>query len=169
MKIITNDAVYVQKDDIIHLYQSDLFIPESVFMKFFDGESVVINDSNRYDFVKFEEKPEMEFFQNIDWMIDYNEVKDLNEDEFISVGQKIARDKNELAQIINSMPKSEKQRYMATVNKYELLEHKLYSLRNVLWFKQGHIFIRLPEGIDYPDVYKKEKGIKRILKTIFKK
>ena len=33
MKIITNDAAYVQMNDLMHLNQSDLPIPASVFMK----------------------------------------------------------------------------------------------------------------------------------------
>ncbi len=69
MKIITDNAVYVQKNDIAYLNQIDLAIPASVFMKFF-GNGIVINDSNRYEFVKFEELEEIDFFKGIDRMID---------------------------------------------------------------------------------------------------
>ena len=33
MKIITDSAVYVQKNDIAYLNQTDLAIPASIFMK----------------------------------------------------------------------------------------------------------------------------------------
>ena len=56
MKIITENAAYVQK-----------------------------NDNNRYEFVKFEDKNEIEFFKNLDWMVDYNSVKDLNEEDFLNL------------------------------------------------------------------------------------
>ena len=44
------------------------------------------------------------------------------------------------------------------VTKCDLLEFKFYSLRDVLWFKQGHIPMKLPEG------YAQEKSIKKLLK-----
>ena len=56
MKIITNDSAYVQKNDIAYLNSSDLPIPASIFMKVFGNGVTIINDSNRYDFVKFDEE-----------------------------------------------------------------------------------------------------------------
>ena len=32
----------------------------------------------------------------------------------------------------------------------ELLDFKIYSLRDILWFKQGHIQMELPEDVDIP-------------------
>ena len=37
MKIITDNAVYVQKNDIAYLNQTDLAIPASIFMKIFSS------------------------------------------------------------------------------------------------------------------------------------
>ena len=99
MKIITNNSVFVQKNDIAYLNQSDLAIPASIFMKVFGSGVVIIDDSNRYDFVEFNAPEEIEFFKGIDWMIDYNQVKDLSEKETIALGQSIAEEKNEIAQI----------------------------------------------------------------------
>ena len=80
MKIITDNAAYVQKNDLMYLNSSSLAIPGSIYMKVFGWGITVINDRNRYEFVKFEEDSEIEFFKDIDWMIDYNEVKDLTEE-----------------------------------------------------------------------------------------
>lgn len=44
------------------------------------------------------------------------------------------------------------------VTKCDLLEFKFYSLRDILWLKQGHISIKLPEN-------DKEKILKRNTKT----
>ena len=81
MKIITDSVAYVQKNDIAFLTQTDRAIPASIFMKVFGNGIVIIDDSNRYEFVEFEAPEEIEFFKSIDWMIDYNEVKDLSEGE----------------------------------------------------------------------------------------
>jgi len=56
MKIITSEAVYVQKNDIGFLNQTDLPIPASIFMKVFGNGVTIIDNSNRFEFVKFEEK-----------------------------------------------------------------------------------------------------------------
>ncbi len=169
MKIITDNAVYVQKNDIAYLNQTDLAIPASIFMKVFGNGIVIIDDSNRYEFVKFEVPEEIEFFKGINWMIDYNEVKDLSEEETIALGQSIAEEKNNIAQRFNSMTPEERKENMNMVSQCELLDFKMYSLRNVLWFKQGHIKMELPEGVDLPAGFEQEKGIRKLIKTIFNK
>lgn len=169
MKIITDDAVYVQKNDIIYLTQTDLAIPASIFMKVFGSGIVVIDDSNRYEFVKFDVPEEIEFFKGIDWMIDYNEVKDLSEEETIALGESIAEEKNSIARKFNSMMPEERKENMNMVSQCELLDFKMYSLRDVLFFKQGRLKIELPEGVDLPFGFKQEKGIKKLMKTMFNK
>lgn len=162
MKIITENAVYVQKNDIVYLNNIELAIPASIFMKVFGNGIVIINDSNRYEFVKFEAPEEIEFFKGIDWMIDYNEVKDLSE-EIISLGQSIAEEKNNIAQRFNSMTPEERKENMNMVSQYELLDFKMYSLRDFLWFRQGHIKMKLPKELE------QEKGIRKLIRTIFDK
>ena len=169
MKIITDNAVYVQKNDMIYLNQSDLEIPTSIFMKVFGGGVVIIDDRNRYEFVEFNAPEEIEFFKGIDWMIDFNKVKDLSEKEIIAFGQSIAEERNRIAQKLNSMTQEEIKENMNMVSQYELLDFKMYSLRDVLWFKQGNIKIELPEGVTLPADFKQEKGIKKLIKTMFNK
>ena len=62
-------------------------------MKVFDRDVIIINNRNRYDFVEFDAPEEIEFFKGIDWMIDYNEVKDLSEEGIITLGQSIVKEK----------------------------------------------------------------------------
>ena len=169
MKIITDSVAYVQKNDIAFLTQTDRAIPASIFMKVFGNGIVIIDDSNRYEFVEFEAPEEIEFFKSIDWMIDYNEVKDLSEGETIALGQSIAEEKNNIAQRFNSMTPEERENNMSMVSQCELLDFKMYSLRDVLWFKQGHIKMELPEGVDFPTGFGQEKGIRKLIKTMFNK
>jgi hypothetical protein len=170
MKIITNDAVYVQKNDIALLNSDfDLPIPASIFNKVYGNGIVIIDDQNRYDFVKFEEKSEIEFFKGIDWMIDFNEVKDLNEEEFFSLGQSILDEKNTIARKFNAMSAKEKKKNMHMYTQCELLDFKIYSLRDILWFKQGFIKMTLPDDIDYSVNHIQENVFKRTLKKIFNK
>ena len=79
MKIVTDKAVYIQKNDIIRLSQSYLNIPESVFLQIYATGVIIADDKDKYEFIKIEGDKEIDFFKSIDWIIDYNEVKDLSE------------------------------------------------------------------------------------------
>ena len=160
MKIITENAVYVQKNDIAYLHHTDLPIPASIFMKVFGNGIVIIKDDNRYEFEKFEDPSEIEFFNGLDWIIDYNSVKDLSDDEIIEMGQSIAQAKNQIAEQFNSMSRDERKKNLGMVTQCELLDFKMYSLRDILWFKQGHLKMTLPD---------KEKGIQKLMRIFFPK
>ena len=140
-------------------------------MKVFGNGMVIIDDSNRYEFEKFEDVDKIEFFKGLDWIVDYNSVKDLSDDEIIEIGQSIAQLKNQIAQKFNSMSEDEREENLDMVTQCELLDFKMYSLRDILWFKQGHLKMTLPEGIDSPKEFnqKKEKGIQKLMKRIFNK
>jgi len=70
------EKIYVQKNDIMYLNQTDLSIPASIFMKIFGNGVTIIDNSNRFEFVEFTNSHEIEFLKNIDWIIDYNKVKE---------------------------------------------------------------------------------------------
>ena len=172
MKIIMNDCVYVQKNDLIYLWNHEQEILSSIFMKVFGNGIVVVNDSNRYDFVKFDDPNEIKYFRNLDWIVDYNSVKDLSEEEFIKLGEEIALEMNVLANKFNEMSEIESIKHLDIVDTHGKLEFKMSSLRDILWFKQGYIKMTLPDDVDYSSGYdmknKKEKGLKRILSKLKK-
>lgn len=168
MKIITNDAIYVQKNDIGYLNQTNITIPASIFMKVFGKGIVIIDNSNRYEFVKFEDQKEIEFFKGLDWIINYEDVRYLDEKEILKSGETISQEINNIAKTFNKMSEKEIAANVDMIDEYELLKYKLYSLRDVLWFIQGELKFTLPEGVEYPTYYqvKEEKGIKRLFKKI---
>ena len=149
MKIITSEAVYVQKNDIGFLNQTDLPIPASIFLKVFGNGITIIDNSNRFEFVKFEEESEIEFFKNLDWIVDYDSVKDLDESQIIELGNTVVQQKNNIATQYNSMTYDERRANKHMILECERLDLKILSLRDALWFKQGHIHFDLPDGIDY--------------------
>ena len=171
MKIITNEAIYVQKNDIGFLNQTDLSIPASIFLKVFGNGIIIIDNSNRFEFVKFEEESEIEFFKNLDWIVDYDSVKYLDESQIIELGQEVSQQKNKIATQYNAMSNNERKENEHMVFECERLDFKMYSLRDVLWFKQGHLQFDLPAGIDFPEGCKKieQKGLRRILSKFKKK
>lgn len=147
MKIITNDAIYVQKNDIGYLNQTNITIPASIFMKVFGKGIVIIDNSNRYEFVKFEDQKEIEFFKGLDWIINYEDVRYLDEKEILKSGETISQEINNIAKTFNKMSEKEMAVNMDMVDEYELLKYKLYSLRDVLDFTRGELKFNLPEGV----------------------
>ena len=145
MKVIYDNCVYVQKNDLAYLEASDLPIPASVFTRVFGNGITIIDDRNRYDFVLFKEKAEIDFFKGLDWMVDYNELKNLSEEEIIKLAENTNEERNEIVATYNSMPVEERQKHGDMVTKCDLLEFKFYSLRDILWMKQGHISINIPK------------------------
>ena len=103
MKIITNEFAYVQKNDIAFLNSTDQAIPLSIYSKVFGDGYTIIDDSNRYDFVKYEKEKDIEFFNNMEWILDYNEVKDLDEKEIFQLGSALSKKVNEIANYYNSI------------------------------------------------------------------
>lgn len=171
MKIIINEAIYVQKNDIGYLNQTDLPIPASIYLKVFGNEVFsIIDNSNRFEFVKFEEKSEIEFWINLDWIIDYDSVKDLDESQIIELGKTVAQQKNDIAKRYNAMSDDERRKNKHMIIEYKCLDFKMDSLRDILRYKQGRIKFYLPDEIDFSKDYKKvkEKGLQRILRK-FKK
>ncbi len=172
MKIITDKEVYVQKNDIAYLNQTDIPILASVYTKMLNNGIIIIDDSNRYEFVKFDKKEEIEFFKKLDWIVDYNKVKDLTEEEIISLAQSIQQERETIAHKYNSLKSEERENHPEMVRDCELLEFKIYSLRDFLWFKQGHIKMTLPEGITLPKDFKpakEEKDLPKLIRKFFPK
>lgn len=128
--------VYVQMNDIMMLIHSDISIPASIFEKVV-GDVVIINDSNRMDFVEFTQPKDVKYFESLDWIIDYKEMRDLTENEIREKGQEIANEMNKIANRFNSMTDKEKRNNQSLVQRHELLDFKMKSLAELLFVKQG--------------------------------
>jgi len=167
MKIFTNNAVYVQKNDIAFLNQTDLDVPASIFLKIFGGGIT----RNRYDFIKFEDSVEMEFFRDIDWIVDYDEVKDLTDEQIIELGKDLSNQKNEIAKSFNSMSMEEQMENMDMFYQCEKLDFKMYSLRDLIWFRQGKLQFELPRDLECSELCERPKrnGLRRSLKKTERK
>ena len=169
MKIFKEGKVYVQKNDMVYVNHSDMAIPASIFMKLFGDEITIIDNSNRYDFIEFSEPSEVEFFKGIDWLLDFEDVKDLTEEEIIELGQSVAAEKNEIAKKFNELPEDERRaQYDETIQKMDQYDFKMYSLRDVIMYKRGELTFALPEGVDcvMTSQPEPEKGIKAFVKRI---
>ena len=130
--------------DIIQ-FRKELAIPASIFLKVFGNEITIIDDRNRYNFVCFTEAEDIEYFKQLDWMVDYNETKDMSEEELISLIEKTLGEMDSISNAYDLIPTNQGKKRRELAKTFSLLEFKFYSLRNILWYKQGHISLNLPE------------------------
>lgn len=161
VKIVTNNAVYVQKNDIVFLNVLGLSIPDSILLKVFKSNKGVI-DCNRYEFIKFKDEEEMEFLGQLHWIIDYIDAESFTSDEIMMYGQRLAQERKIIMEDFDLMPEYLKKNNMDILRYCELLDFKMYSLRDILFFRQGYINMELPD-------YSLDRKIKKILKSMFDK
>ena len=64
---------------------------------------------------------------------------------------------------------SERMKNSEIKTRCDLLNYKMASLRDVLWYRQGHIAMEFPKEIDAQTDLVEENGFKSILKRIFRK
>lgn len=141
------EKVYVQMNDLMMLNQSDMPIPASIFEKVFSG-IVIVDDSNRMDFVEFNEPREIEFFKSIDWIVDYKELRKLSDDELEEKAQKTAQELNAVAEKYNSMSVDERNHNQDLLMKHELLNYKIQYYGEIYNLKKGNKTMPIP---DVPD------------------
>jgi len=159
MKIVLEDKVYVQNNDLSQLMHAmeGKAIPASIINKVF-GQVFICCDDNRYEFVEFVEPEEIEFFKELSYSVDYMAVKDLTEDELIKVGSSIIEQRNTIALRYNEMTVEEREANSDLRTECDLLEFKMMSIRDIVWLKQGHLKMKFPKDVKGPDSGKGLKG-----------
>ena len=143
MKVFKNGKVYVQNEDLILILRSGELMPTSVLEKFYGNGPVIIVQDNMEDYVEFEEADQVEFFKRLDWIVDYDEVKNLSTEEL----EKLYDDtKDEMVKIRNKYSDLSQNDdcYEKDSIRYELLGNKLYSLSKIQYFKARKLELALP-------------------------
>lgn len=148
MKVFTDNKVYVQNNDLQYLLSNcdGLPIPSSIINKVF-GDVFIVTDSNRYEFVEFSNHEDVEFFRSCDWIIDYHDFDKMTEKEIINYASQINDKRNELAEKFNNLPEKEQKKiYEQVSSEVMMLDYKIYSIRDLVWHRQGHLKFSIPAG-----------------------
>lgn len=143
MKVFKNGKVYVQNEDLILILRSGELMPTSVLEKIYGNGPVIIVQDNMEDYVEFEETDQVEFFKRLDWIVNYDEVKNLSTEEL----EKLYDDtKDELVKIRNKYSDLSQNDdcYEKDSIRFELLGNKLYSLSKIQYFKARKLELALP-------------------------
>ena len=133
------EKVYIQLDDLLVLFKTEQFIPISIFDKVF-GKGIIIDNSNRYEFLEFHKKEEVDFFKAIDWIVDGKKLNKKDINELDSIYKESIKEINCFLIDRNNSLLSEDDNY-----EYELLKHKSNSIRNFFRTKYGNLKMPFPE------------------------
>ena len=169
MKIIIDGKAYVQLNDIMYLIHDldGACVPASIFeVVFEEGKPLICSDENRYEFIEFDDGDSIEFFKKAEYSVDYLSLKDKSEEELIQIGTEITEEKNKLAKKYNEMSDEDKKKNQSIVSEYKMLEFKMFSIRDIVWMKQGRLKIKLPNFLEKEE--KRQRPINKI-RNIFKK
>lgn len=143
MKVFKNGKVYVQNEDLILILRSGELMPTSVLEKFYGNGPVIVVQDNMEDYVEFEETDQVEFFKRLDWIVDYDEVKNLSLEEleklYDATKDEIVKIRNKYSDLSQNDDCYEKDSI-----RFELLGNKLYSLSKIQYFKARKLELALP-------------------------
>lgn len=137
------ESVYVQMQDIQYLKQTNLSIPETIYSKILTD----IDDSNRFDFVKFDEPMEVTFFKELEFILDYNQYKDLTDKQLEQKAHELTKKINKITEAWNFMSTNMHQENIHLFEKYKNLMYMLQFLSEIYAIKHGKLFIPFPDFI----------------------
>lgn len=144
MKVFKNGKVYVQNEDLILILRSGELMPTSVLEKFYGNGPVIIVKDNMEDYVEFEEAEQVEFFKRLDWIVDYDEVKNLSTEELEKLYDDTKDEMVKIADKYRNLSQNDNDCYEKDSIRYELLGNKLYSLSKIQYFKARKLELALP-------------------------
>ena len=160
MKVLKNNAIYIQKNDLAYLVTTVQNVPDSIISKAVKYGEMIIDNKHRYEFIKFTKKSDIAYLNKQNWLLDYNSIKDLTEKEMIKMGENIAKERNRLAKKFNSLPVEKRMQGLYMELECSQLEYKMNSLRDFILYQQGRISMDLPKE-------EKDSKLKILVKSIF--
>ena len=132
------ETVYVQMQDILYLvHESNVSVPASIFEKVFSVGAVFVTDANRFDFIRFEEEHEVDFFKKLEFVIDYDQYKDFSEEQLIAEVKKLEDKANEIAEKWNDMTSEERRENSELYEEHQNLDYMCRFLCEIYFVKHG--------------------------------
>ena len=164
MKIIKDDTTYIQIKDLKRLRDSKLLTNSLLFIL-----HVLSNNCLEYkddEFIKVED-PDINF-EGIDWIIDFNDIKDNTDDEIIEKCNELISQRNQIADQYNQFSIKDRIKNIKLLIKSKDLEYTINCYKDLLEVKKGNKELELPKGVDFPDGFVKENKVKKLINKLKK-
>ena len=165
MKIIRDDNVYIQIKDLKRLRDSNKLLTNSLLFILHILSSNYL-DYKDEDFIKIE--GEDINFDNVDWIIDFDDIKDSTEEQLVEECNDLIYERNQLADKYNKFSIKDRIKNIKMLIKSKDLEYKIYCYKDLLEVKRGNKELELPKGIDFPEGFIKENKVKKLINKLRK-
>ena len=148
MKINYSNKIYIQVIDLMWLNTLNIDMPDVVRKSIFNISYRLINNSiSNTDFIYFEDNEIIKYFNNLDWIIDYDEVKYLSLYELTVYRNNVKKECNNLIKKYNRMDYYDKLKNWLLRDRINYLNIKWLNVRDFILYRMGIIRYELPEGI----------------------
>ena len=165
MKIIKDNKTYIQVKDLRHLKESNIALTKSIIFLTY----LLFNNYNEYsddDFICFEK--DSSYFDDIDWIINFDDIKNLFKDEIIDICNNLIQERNNIANRYNNLSNTERLKNRYLLNKTKTIEYQINSYKDILKVMNGIKKLELPDYIEFPKGFIKENKVKYLIKNIRK-
>lgn len=164
MKIIKDDTTYIQIKDLKRLRDSKLLTNSLLFI-------LHILSSDRLDykddeFIKLEDQSIS--FENEDWIINFDDIKDLSEKELIDICNDLIYERNQIANKYNSCSMRDRLKNLKLLIKSRDLKYQIDCYKELLDVMNGNKELDLPKGVEFPDGFIKESKVKKLINKLKK-
>lgn len=149
-------TVYVQMADMMQLYQSNMPIPASIFEKVFTSGMIYADNLNWFKFIRFDKEHEVKFFREIEFILDYDQYKDLNDEQLDKEGRELTNRANKIAEKWNPMSVDEREQNCNLIEEHENIEYMLHFLAEIIAIKHGKSSMPFPDFVKLPTKPKKK-------------
>lgn len=150
MKIITNDYCFINKVDIPNLMYFKYNVPQEIYNKAFPTSIPVVTEYNEYDFIEVDKNKYSDFvntIKNLDWIIDMQDLNNAHSRELLEVYKGYEIQRRLIVKRFNSMSYSEKRKNYSMKKRHEILEYKMKTIGDYLYYRLGQVTINIPDEV----------------------
>lgn len=161
MKIFQEGSVYVQKGDvneIVHMDPIDGRVMAAL-VEAGGGFFCCGGGTDNLKFINIAGEQLVEWVRAQEWILDYDEVKDMTEQEAMAFGHALAEEKNKIATHYNKMSGKEREKnYKEVYTQCEDLMKKMRQVAMFIDYLRGELDFEFPANVEPPKHAKLNKG-----------
>lgn len=155
MKIIKENAVYVQKSDLVEAFRIGVRMPFFLAQQACHYAKFSTAVDTRFDFIKYTEEEDMNFLKNFNYILDYEELSVMTRDELYEKAKRILIEKRNL--VANYEYWNED-----VLKRYQLLNLELECIRNFVWNERKDKNF----SFDIPSEFKEQPFFQKLVSKI---
>jgi|GEM_PF-2253702 len=146
MKLFRNNKIYVQMNDVMFAMNHSNAIPAVIVNQIFK-DVVIVTNENRMDFVSFDDKVAIDYFRKLDFIVNYDDYKDLSIEELDAKAEIILKKIKDIVDKYNNLSSKKIKENQELINEYEKLEYVINYLGEIRGIKLGTNHMDIPGEI----------------------